>query len=284
MGMTSLTLTVYAPSHGSCFSLFSPESSNCRFSSSWLYCNRNCLTSSQCGFKRNCVRISGSSSTLKDFCDGDATHKSYTDIWVDSECVEVIGIGNRVEPVLDFCLRSPSHAQSLRFWADSRSSEVYLGFTAPWVSRSLRHFCSSADSESFPAGSLVFSKSTHILLVSYLVEAIAVVASFLCCRLWSFPYLLFSYWFLPFLRLLLRDILKISKNGRGMGAWSRPSPQETLANGVVPPPVPPPLPPRSCPKCGFTDEPECFLRSVPRVVATTPSRNVNEALEEPSLS
>lgn len=33
----------------------------------------------------------------------------------------MIGIGNRVDPVLDFCLRSPSHAQSLRFWNIIRS-------------------------------------------------------------------------------------------------------------------------------------------------------------------
>ena len=38
------------------------------------------------------------------------------------------------------------------------------------------------------------------------------------------------------------------------------------------------------PKCGFTGGPECFLRSVLDDVATTPSRNVNEAVEELSLS
>lgn len=36
----------------------------------------------------------------------------------------MIGIGNRVDPVLDFCLRSPSHAQSLRFWNIIRSESL----------------------------------------------------------------------------------------------------------------------------------------------------------------
>ena len=60
----------------------------------------------------------------------------------------------------------------------------------------------------------------------------------------------------------------------------------TMAHGVVPPrpPLLAPRPPGCCPKCGFTSEPECFLRSVPHVAAITPARNVNEAIEGLSLS
>lgn len=63
---------------------------------------------------------------MKDCGNGDATDKNRTDdIWANSECVEVIGIGNRVDSVLDFCLRSPSsHSQSLRFWNVIRSESL----------------------------------------------------------------------------------------------------------------------------------------------------------------
>ena len=125
MGVTSLTPTLYTSSLRSSFSLSPPEPSNCRFNSSFLYCNRNVLKSSQWRSKRKFVRISGSSSTLKDYINDDATRESNTDIWADSECVEVIAIGNRVDPVLDFCLRSPAHSQSLRFWYAPRNSHLF---------------------------------------------------------------------------------------------------------------------------------------------------------------
>ncbi|KAJ8426063.1 hypothetical protein Cgig2_011280 [Carnegiea gigantea] len=68
------------------------------------------------------------------------------------------------------------------------------------------------------------------------------------------------------------------------GALRRPSHQVTLADGAVPPPPPLPLPPPGCPKCGFTGEPERFLRSVPHVAAIMLARKVNEVVEDLSLS
>ncbi|KAL9258704.1 ACCUMULATION AND REPLICATION OF CHLOROPLASTS 3, chloroplastic-like protein [Drosera capensis] len=38
------------------------------------------------------------------------------DVWRDSRCVEVIGIGSRVDSVFDFCLSLCSSLGSLRFW------------------------------------------------------------------------------------------------------------------------------------------------------------------------
>ncbi|GMH23941.1 hypothetical protein Nepgr_025784 [Nepenthes gracilis] len=38
------------------------------------------------------------------------------DTWRESECVEVIGIGSRVDSVLDFCIGSQSNSHSLRYW------------------------------------------------------------------------------------------------------------------------------------------------------------------------
>ncbi|KAJ8421541.1 hypothetical protein Cgig2_017997 [Carnegiea gigantea] len=58
-----------------------------------------------------------------------------------------------------------------------------------------------------------------------------------------------------------------------IGALRRPLHQVTLAHGVVPLPLPPSSPLGCCLKCGFTSESECFLRLVPHVVATMPSRN-----------
>ncbi|KAJ8450026.1 hypothetical protein Cgig2_029388 [Carnegiea gigantea] len=81
----------------------------------------------------------------------------------------------------------------------------------------------------------------------------------------------------------LTNILNLAFLGAS-GALRRPLHQVTLAHGVVPPPLPPPPPPSYCPKCGFTCGLECWLRSVPHVGATTPSRNVNEVVGELPLS
>ncbi|XP_021727938.1 protein ACCUMULATION AND REPLICATION OF CHLOROPLASTS 3-like [Chenopodium quinoa] len=71
-------------------------------------------------FKRKSFKISCSisSSSLKDNCrNSDAIcNDSITDVWADSQFVEVIGIGNRVDSVLDFCISSHSTSHSLRFW------------------------------------------------------------------------------------------------------------------------------------------------------------------------
>jgi len=48
------------------------------------------------------------------------------------------------------------------------------------------------------------------------------------------------------------------------------SPQQPLANGIMPSPSPPPPHPGCCPKCSFTREPACFLRSYAHVVQATP--------------
>ncbi|GAB2282461.1 hypothetical protein Dimus_017003 [Dionaea muscipula] len=43
--------------------------------------------------------------------------ENINDIWSDSQCVEVIGIGSKVDSVLESCLSSPSPLRSLRLWS-----------------------------------------------------------------------------------------------------------------------------------------------------------------------
>lgn len=114
--MATSTTILYTPSHRASVSFHCPNPSSFHFDSSSIP-RKRCLKPSK--FRRKPLKICGSSSSVKDCVKGDAnSHRSdrNVDIWEDSGCVEVIGIGSRVDSVMDFCLRSPSTFQSLRFW------------------------------------------------------------------------------------------------------------------------------------------------------------------------
>ncbi|XP_057541966.1 protein ACCUMULATION AND REPLICATION OF CHLOROPLASTS 3, chloroplastic isoform X1 [Amaranthus tricolor] len=64
------------------------------------------------------------SSSLKNCSNSNVNcYGKSADIWSDSKFVEVIGIGNRVDSVLDFCLSSSS-SHSLRFWNVTRKESL----------------------------------------------------------------------------------------------------------------------------------------------------------------
>ncbi|KAK9670045.1 hypothetical protein RND81_13G173000 [Saponaria officinalis] len=71
-------------------------------------------------FKRKPFSILKCSSSNLNDCNNEI---SITDIWANSNFVEVIGIGSRVDSVLDFCLESSS-SNSLRFWNVSKSDSL----------------------------------------------------------------------------------------------------------------------------------------------------------------
>ncbi|XP_074294286.1 protein ACCUMULATION AND REPLICATION OF CHLOROPLASTS 3, chloroplastic [Silene latifolia] len=79
-------------------------------------------------FKRKPFRIMNcATSPLNDCSNGSnsSSSSSVTDIWADSGFVEVIGIGSRVDSVLDFCLQSSSSSSnSLRFWNVIKSESL----------------------------------------------------------------------------------------------------------------------------------------------------------------
>ncbi|KNA18032.1 hypothetical protein SOVF_074360, partial [Spinacia oleracea] len=103
-------------------SLYSLKPSNHQFncSSSTFHHHIRFLKSSA-KFKRESFHISYySSPSLQNRCNSDAID-STSDIWTDSQFVEVIGIGSRVDSILDFCLSSSSTSSSLRFWNVIRS-------------------------------------------------------------------------------------------------------------------------------------------------------------------
>ncbi|KAH9611373.1 hypothetical protein KSS87_021304 [Heliosperma pusillum] len=76
-------------------------------------------------FKTKPFRIlSCSTSPLTDCSNNNSSSSNITDIWADSGFVEVIGIGSRVDSVLDFCLQSSSSSNSLRFWNVIKSESL----------------------------------------------------------------------------------------------------------------------------------------------------------------
>lgn len=109
--------TLYSPTYRK-VSLYSLKPSNYPFNCSSFLHNHIRFLKSSTRFKRKTFRIiCSSSSSLKDCSNTGANSNSdITDIWTDSHFVEVVGIGSRVDSVLDFCLSSSSTLQSLRFW------------------------------------------------------------------------------------------------------------------------------------------------------------------------
>lgn len=92
-------------------SLYSLKPPNHTFNCSFSFHNQIKFSKSSTRFKRKFLKIT---SSLKH---SDAkSNDSITDVWVDSQTVEVIGIGSRIDSVLDFCLSSSSTSPPLRFW------------------------------------------------------------------------------------------------------------------------------------------------------------------------
>ncbi|KAL2906942.1 Protein ACCUMULATION AND REPLICATION OF CHLOROPLASTS 3 [Bienertia sinuspersici] len=100
-------------------SLYSLKPSNYPFNCATFFHNHRIrFLNSSINCKRNSFRsCCSSSSSLKDRNNSDTNRTDSTvDVWTDSHFVEVIGIGSRVDSVLDFCLSSPSTSHPLRFW------------------------------------------------------------------------------------------------------------------------------------------------------------------------